>query len=125
LTVDYSRGVINGSGILVGSNGNQVQTAVGRRLSRYWSGNLNFGYARNGNLGNPSASTVSQAIDSYYIGSALSRPIGRDSDFTIAYTALIQNSTQPLCATGTCERSYTEHLITLGFSWRARPFVLR
>jgi hypothetical protein len=125
VTADYRHGISNGSGIEIGSNVYQVQTGVGRLLSRHWSGNVNFGYVRNVGLGNSVPSTTSQTFNSYYIGGALSRPIGRDSDVTVAYSAYIQNSNQAVCPAYTCNRSYIQHLITLGFSWHATPFVLR
>jgi hypothetical protein len=125
LTLTYIRGVSNGSGVQLGSSADQVQAGVGRRLSREWQGNFNFGYARNGSLGNPTAGQSSQAINSYYIGGGVSRPIGRDANFSLAYTAQIQTSNQAVCATGTCNTSYTQHQVTLGFSWHARPFVVR
>jgi len=125
LTLTYIRGASNGSGVQLGSSTDQIQAGVGRRLSREWQGNFNFGYAQNGSLGNPTAGQNSQAINSYYIGGGVSRPIGRDANFSLAYTAQIQTSNQAVCATGTCNTSYTQHQITLGFSWHARPFVLR
>jgi hypothetical protein len=125
LTLTYIRGASNGSGVQLGSSTDQIQAVVGRRLSREWQGNFNFGYARNGSLGNPNVGQSSQAINSYYIGGGVSRPIGRDANFSLVYTAQIQTSNQAVCATGTCNTSYTQHQITLGFSWHARPFVLR
>jgi hypothetical protein len=124
-TLAYLHGVSNGSGIQFGSSTDQIQAGVGRRLSRQWQGNLNFGYARNGSLGNPTAGGSSQAINSYYIGGGLNRPLGRDANVSFAYMAQIQNSNQAVCAAGTCNTSYTQHQITLGFSWHARPLVLR
>jgi hypothetical protein len=126
LTLAYIRGVSNGSGIQLGSNADQIQAGVGRRLSREWQGNVNFGYARNKSLGNLlGASQNSQTYNSYYMSGGLSRPLGRDANFSLAYAAEIQTSNQTVCASGTCNTSYTQHQITLGFSWHARPFVLR
>jgi hypothetical protein len=125
LTLTYLRGVSNGSGVQFGSSTDQIQAVAGRRLSRQWQGNSNFGYARNGGLGNPTAGQSSQAINSYYVGGGLSRPLGRDANVSFAYTAQIQHSNQAVCAAGTCNTSFVQHQITLGFSWHARPFVLR
>src|SRR6266852_6803882 len=71
LTLTYIHGVSNGSGIQIGSTTDQVQTGSRWRLSRSWQGNVSFGYARNGRLGNPSAGQSSQAINSYYVGGGL------------------------------------------------------
>jgi len=125
LTLSYLHGVSNGSGTQVGSTTDQVQTGLRWRVSRSWQGNVNFGYARNGTLGNSGVSQNSQTYNSYYIGGGLSRPLGREANISLAYTAQIQNSNLAICATGTCNKNYTQHQITIGFSWHARPFVLR
>jgi hypothetical protein len=125
LRLTYIHGVSNGSGVQFGSSTDQIQAGVGRRLSREWHGNFIFGYSRNGSLGNPTAGQSSQAFNSYYIGGGVSRPIGRDANFSLAYAAQFQTSNQTICAAGTCNTNYTQHQITLGFSWHTRPFVLR
>ncbi len=125
LALTYMRGVSNGSGVQLGSSTDQIESAMDRRLSREWQGRFHFGYARNGSLGRPSAGQSSQAFNSYYIGGGLNRPLGRSADLSLAYTAQIQNSNLAVCATGTCNKNYTQHQITIGFSWHARPFVLR
>jgi hypothetical protein len=125
LTANYSRGLTNGSGIQIGSNTDLVQTGLDRWLSRRWRGNVNFGYARNRGLENSPASKSSSAFDSYYIGSALTRPIGRDLELTFAYQAQIQISNPVVCVGGSCNGNYVQHRITMAFSWHAMPVVLR
>jgi hypothetical protein len=125
LSLTYNHGLSNGSGIRIGSSTDQVQTRLVRRLSRYWEGSTNFGYTRNSSLGNSGVSQNTQTYNSYYVGGGLSRPLGRDASVSLAYTAQIQASNQAVCAAGTCKTSYTQHQITLGFSWHARPFILR
>lgn len=125
LALTYIRGVTNGSGVQLGSSTDQIQATMDRRLSREWQGTFHFGYARNSSLGSPTAGQSSQAFNSYYIGGGLNRPLGRDAGLSLAYTVQIQNSNLAVCATGTCNTNYTQHKITLGFSWHARPFVLR
>jgi hypothetical protein len=124
-TLIYMRGVSNGSGVQLGSSTNEIQTAVSRRLSREWQGRFHFGYARNSSLGNSTAAQSLQTFNSYYVGGGLNRPLGRDASLSLAYTAQIQTSNQAVCATGTCNKNHTQQQITLGFSWHARPFVLR
>jgi len=125
LTLSYIRGVSNGSGVQFGSSSDQIETGVNRRVSREWQGNLHFGYARNGSLGNSTTGQSSKAFNSYYFGGGLNRPLGRDANISLAYTVRMQNSNQPVCATGTCNTNFTQHQIAVGFSWHARPFVLR
>jgi hypothetical protein len=125
LSISYTHGLSNGSGLQIGSTNDQVQTRLARRLSRHWQGDANFGYARNRNLENSGIRQNSQTYNSYYVGGGLSRPLGRDANFWLAYTAQFQTSNQAVCATGKCSTSYTQHQITVGFSWHARPLVLR
>jgi hypothetical protein len=125
VSLTYNHGVSNGSGVLVGSSTDLVQSRLTHRFSQYWTGAFNFGYARNNGLGNLSATQDSQAFNSYYIGAEFNRPIGRSSNLSLGYTAQIQTSTQAVCASGKCDTSYTAHRIFLAFSWHARPFVLR
>jgi hypothetical protein len=125
LAISYTHGLSNGSGILVGATADQVETNIDRKISRSWGANLNFGYARNKSLGNTSGSQNPQAFNAYYWGGGLSRPVNRESNLSLNYSARIQYSNQAFCAAGVCDRSYTEQRISLLFSWHGAPFVLR
>jgi len=125
MTLTYTRGVSNGNGIQVGAFSDQVQVGESRQLTRLWKGNFNFGYARNGALGNTSLTQTSQTFGSYSIGGNLTHPLGRQAVLSIAYTARIQTSGQAVCVAGTCSTSHNENQITVGFSWHTRPYVLR
>jgi hypothetical protein len=128
LSLTYSHGLGNGSGILTGANVDQLQARLERRVSRRWSGDVSVGYGRNANLITSGGIGGSQAVNSYYVEAGLGRPLNRDASFSVAYTAQIQTSNQPLCSGGTggaCGTSFTVHGITVGFSWQAKPIVLR
>ena len=125
LSLTYNHGISNGSGVLIGSSTDLVESRLTHRFSRYWTGAFNFGYARNSGLGSLNAGQNSQAFNSYNIGGDLRRPFGRSSILSLGYTAQIQTSNQAVCASGKCDTSYTSHRIFLAFSWHARPFVLR
>jgi hypothetical protein len=122
MALTYDRGISGGSGVFAGANTNQLQFSLGRQLSREWAASLNLGYSRNGSV---VSAASSQAYHSWYVGGGLSRPFGRNANFTIGYTAQIQTSNQAVCAAGTCGTNFTVHQITLGLQWHARPFVLR
>jgi hypothetical protein len=122
MALTYDRGTSGGSGVFAGANTNQLQFSLGRQLSREWAASLNLGYSRNGSV---VSAPSSQAYHSWYVGGGLSRPFGRNANFTIGYTAQIQTSNQAVCAAGTCGTNFTVHQITLGLQWHARPFVLR
>src|SRR5215469_4197157 len=46
LSVGYTHGVSGGSGVLVGSTGDQLNFGASRALGRIWTGQINVGYAR-------------------------------------------------------------------------------
>jgi hypothetical protein len=125
LAFTYTHGLANGSGVQVGSRTDQVEASVTRQVSRNWQLSGNVGVARNGSLGTSAASFGSQDFDSYYFGVGLRRPVGRNASLLLGYSAQIQTSSQPICAAGFCSDSYTQHQITLGFSWHTSPFILR
>ena len=122
MALTYDRGISGGSGVFAGANTNQLQFSLGRQLSREWAASLNLGYSRNGSV---VSTPSSQAYNSWYVGGGLSRPFGRNANFTIGYTAQIQTSNYAVCAAGTCSTSFTSQQITLGLQWHTRPFVLR
>jgi len=122
MALTYDRGISGGSGVFAGANTNQLQYSLGHQLSREWAASLNLGYSRNGSV---VSTASSQAYNSWYVGGGLSRPFGRNANFTIGYTAQIQASNQAVCAAGACSTNFTLQQITLGFQWHTRPFVLR
>ena len=122
MALTYDRGISGGSGVFAGANTNQLQFSLGHQLSREWTASLSLGYSRNGSVVSTSSS---QAYNSWYVGGGLSRPFGRNANFTIGYNAQIQTSNQAVCAAGACSTNFTLQQITLGLQWRARPFVLR
>jgi hypothetical protein len=125
VSLTYNHGVSNGGGILIGSNTDQVRLELDRQISRHWQGSISFGLARNQGLGNfLNVNQSGQGYDSYVAGGALGRRLGRNANLSLAYSARIQTSTQNVCAAGSCNTSYTQHQVTLGLAWHARPFVL-
>ncbi|PYU72798.1 MAG: hypothetical protein DMG49_07195 [Acidobacteria bacterium] len=122
MALSYDHSISGGSGVFAGANTNQLQFSLGRQLSREWAASLNVGYSRNASVVSPASS---QVYNSWYAGGGLSRPFGRNADFTIGYTSQFQASNQAVCAAGTCSTNFTLQQITLGFRWHTRPFVLR
>ena len=122
MALSYDHGISGGSGVFAGAITDQLQFSLARQLSREWAASLNVGYSRNGSVVSPASS---QIYNSWYLGGGLSRPFGRNADFTIGYTSQFQASNQAVCAAGTCSTNFTLQQITLGFRWHTRPFVLR
>jgi hypothetical protein len=125
LNASYNHGVSGGSGVFTGAGTDQLQLSLNRQLSRVWSGNVAFGYARNTDLGSLSSTVNTNLIfDSWFASVGLQRPIGRTATVSAGYTAYIETANQPLCTTGDCS-SIIQHQINLSFQWHTRPFVLR
>src|SRR2546429_1480049 len=122
MALTYDHRISGGSGVFAGANTNQLQFSFGRQLSREWAASLNVGYSRNGSV---VSAASSQAYNSWYVGGGLSRPMGRNANFTIGYTAQIQTSNQAVCAAGACSTNFTLQQITLGLQWHTRPLGLR
>jgi len=122
--LDYIHGLSAGSGVLIGSNLDEVAATVSRNLTRVWTGNVNFGYSRN----SPVAGTSTAGYPTYsdwFVGCGASRPIGRDFSFAAAYTANIGSYSGTGCTGAGCSNPNNYSTITVNFQWHPRPFVLR
>lgn len=123
LSLAYIHGLNNGAGAFVGATTDQITGGATRRLSQLWSASVNFGYALNRNAAT-SAGTQNQAFNSIYAGAGLTRPIGRNTTFTLNYTANIVTSNNTACAGPNCGTNFTTHMVNVTLGWRARPIVL-
>jgi hypothetical protein len=123
ITGGFFHGLTAGSGVLVGSNINQLTLSATRRLSRIWTGQMNFGYARNTPIAG-NTPTTAPAYDSWIAGGGVSRPIGRDVNLAVAYSVNISKANQSGCSGTSCNTTQTVNYITLSFQWHTRPLVL-
>lgn len=123
-SVGYSHALSGGSGVLIGATTDQINLTAATRLTRVWGVHANFGYAKNRPLANQ-AGIQGNDYNSFYIGGGFDRPIGRNVNFSVAYTAQIQQVNPTVCAGPGCDTSYTQNIVTVNFQWHTRPFVLR
>lgn|SRR5208283_5387179 len=121
--LNYLHGLNGGSGVFLGAKSDQIQGGATRHLSRVWTGNASLGYARNTIVASSTAGQNS-VYDSLYVGAGLARPLGRSTNLMMNYTANIQASNGTVCAGLNCATSFTAHVISVGLSWHARPFIL-
>ena len=119
----YVHGLAGGSGVLTGSTADQLNSAASRRMGRIWSANFNIGYAHNKAVANSTPNGL-PTYNSWFVGGGVSRPIGRNANLAISYTANIFGSSQSGCSGATCTSNQTSNYITLSFQWHTRPFVL-
>jgi len=120
LAMSYLHGISSGSGVFTGASTDSVNATWSHELTRVWSGNVNFGYAKNRQI-----LGTSPNFDSWFAGTGLSRPLGRSATVSLAYQAQIQNSGAALCQGPNCGTNHLQHQIFLSFQWRASPIVLR
>jgi hypothetical protein len=123
LSLNYNHGVNNGGGVLIGAASDQITGSGTRKLTRMWSGNASVGYARNEVLGGATGMQT-LAFNAVYVGAGLQRPLSRTTNFTLNYNANIQTTNNVACTAANCGANFTMHVITVGLSWRAQPFVL-
>jgi hypothetical protein len=123
VSASYNHGVTAGSGVFLGATTDQVTGSATRRLSRVWSGDVHLGFARNRNA-ETDATISSQNFNTIYAGASVARPLGRNANFSLGYTAYIENANSTICAGANCSSSFMSNQITVGLSWHARPFVL-
>jgi len=124
IALGYSHGVSGGSGVFTGSIIDQANATWSRRLTRVWSGSVNLGYAKNRQILTLNGVT-SPSYGAWLAGAGLSRPLGRNATFSLAYQAQIQNSNVAICANPNCGTNYTTNQIFVSFQWHTRPLVLR
>lgn len=122
MSINYSHSLNGGSGVLVGSSLDEVNVNFNHQITRVWSGNLNFGYAHNGQV--TSAPVGVPTYNSWFAGGGVSRPIGRNVNFAVAYLGNIGSSNQPGCTGGSCSVSNSYQTVTVNLQWHTRPFIL-
>jgi len=123
LSAGYYHGLTGGSGVLNGSTVDQVNFGASRKLGRIWSANINLGYAHNKAVADSTQASF-PTYNSWFVGGGVNRPLGRNLNFAMAYTAYINASNQPGCTGTSCSTNQTSNSITLNLQWHTRPFVL-
>jgi hypothetical protein len=123
LTAGYFHGLTGGSGVFTGSTVDQVNFAANHKLSRMWSGQVNFGFAHNTAAVSTTATTF-PTYNSWFGGGGVSRPLGPNFDLAIAYNANVNSYNQTGCTGVACSGNQLYNYITINFQWHMRPMVL-
>lgn len=124
ISAGYNHSLSGGSGVLTGSNLDQVNFSGSRRLSRVWSGNVNFGYAHNASLAS-SGQSNSLNYNSWFGGAGLNRSIGHNVFLGLSYTAYLSKNSLSGCTGTGCSSNYAvQHSVNVSLQWHSRPFVL-
>ena len=124
----YIHGISGGGGVFTGSILDEGTFSASRRLSRQWSASAHVGYAHNRNVVN-SVGVSNPSYDDWYVGVGLSRPIGRDLNISVGYSAAFQTHNPGCSSPGIpgCGASATTsgQSVTVSFRWHPRPFALQ
>ena len=129
VSAGYNHFLSNGSGVFLGAITDRVFAGMNRQLSRAWTLDLTFSYARNKNLipfFSPTLTApANSTFDSIYGGAEFRRRIGRDSELFFGYLGRYQTSSVVLCAQGICTGpSLIGHQVNFGFAWHLKPVPL-
>ncbi len=126
LELDYVHGLGGGSGVLTGSELDQITLSANRRLTRLWTVNGSFGFGDNRSLPGSNIGTTipGTSFKSWYLGAGVSRPIGRNVNFSLSYNASVNVPNQSGCTGTNCDASTTQHTISVFVQWHTRPFVI-
>ena len=119
LRLSYFRGTTGGSGVLLGSETQQVRFGLGHQLSRQWSASWNIGYALNDRLQRAGLPGPNDSFHSYSGGVSLNRTLGRHSRLYLNYQA--QRQTRSAAAGTVGSLSGFRHVFGLGINFRFRP----
>jgi hypothetical protein len=120
LKLEYLRGITEGSGLLRGTETDEVRGSVSRSLTRMWTGTLSAGYAHNHSLV-PLVSSGERTYNGWRAGVRFDRPVGRYSSMYLIYTAQQQTSNVANCTDVTCGMVRLRHVFGIGFTFRFRP----
>lgn len=126
LALAYVHGVGGGSGVLTGSELDQLTLSANRQLTRVWTITGTFGFGDNRTLSGSSSGTTmpSTSYRAWTVGGGVNRPIGRNLNFSFSYNASINQPSVSGCTGTTCPVSTTQQTVTALLQWHTRPFVL-
>ena len=127
LSAQYAHGVVGGSGYLIGAASDQFSGSFSKHITRVWKGSLTGGYARNGAFQQTTAGMplTLPAFDFWYVGGALSRPVGHYSSLSFSYNASRQTSNTTVCINKVaCGPIALVQVVGVTYNWSTRPFKL-
>ena len=121
LSLSYFHGPTQGSGVYSGAASHVFNGGYTRRLTRFFSANLNAGYTLNRAL--VPATTFSSQYSNWYAGANLNRQFGSSMILTIYYGAQQQIS-NGACPVANCSFPGTLQTLGISFAWHPRPIAV-
>jgi hypothetical protein len=125
MSLQYSRLVSGGSGILPGSANQLVFADLTAQLNRKTSVSLGGGYSRNTALSNSFvAGDLSGSFNSAIAAVGVSRTVGRSLDYFLRYS--LQQQIAPSCIQAiVCAVHTRQHTFEIGFNYHLRPMRIQ
>jgi len=122
IAATYEKFTSAGSGFFAGSDTQAGRLGVTRPLSRTFEIYLDFGYSRNRRI--QSQGLIGEPGNTFNHGFArvlLRKHLGREFSAFAAYRFNDSSFDSAGCDNGTCGRSTTRHMATIGVEWHPRP----
>jgi hypothetical protein len=124
VSLQYSRLVTGGSGILPGAATQVAFADLTTQVTRKMALSLGGGYSRNTALSNAFvAGDMSGAFNSVLAAASVSRTVGRSLDYFLRYS--LQQQVAPGCSQPVCGVHTRQHTFEIGFNFHMRPMRLQ
>jgi hypothetical protein len=120
LSLSYSHGPTQGSGVYSGASSQVFSGGYTRHLTRFISAGVSGGYTRNNAL--VSAIGFANQYSNWFVSANANRQLGRSFDLSIYYGALQQTSTGA-CPVASCALAGTRQTFGLSLAWHPRPIA--
>ena len=119
VSVNFSRGLSAGSGVLFGSKSNTFSGTVHHRFTRFWSASANGGYAFNASLAPAGATTTN--FNTWFIGANVGHQMGRHTELGFNYSLLDQVNPAVCPIPGGCGGLGLQQSFGMTVNWHLRP----
>jgi hypothetical protein len=93
LRLAYAQDISSGGGVFLGAQSHQARVELGRQLFRAWSATWKGAYAYNRRLEATATTGIQYTFNTWEVGAALERPVGRYTRVSLTYD-LSQQQTQ-------------------------------
>jgi hypothetical protein len=120
LSVDFLRGLNQGSGVFEGATGDRFSANAHYRFTRLWSGSLTGGYALNESLA--PAGSQRQQFTNWFVGANIGRQVGAHAQLNFNYGVNDQTN-PPTCATVVCGIAGLQQIAGVTVNWHLRRFA--
>lgn len=117
LSLNFSRGLTQGSGVFEGATGDTVSANASYRFTRVWTGSVTGGFALNDSLAPVGAQR--QRFTTWFVGANVGRQVGAHAQINFNYGALDQTN-PPTCTVLICGISGLQQSAGVTVNWHLR-----